>query len=245
MWFGSPLDVCKCTVKSELGKPGFCNTSKQKWWTSSLLKNPDYEKWREAWVFCSNLYKEHWFSHQVTQMSLETQHIRTYCKHILNQSFRSGDSQSMLIIVHFPRQKTDPRTHTEECKVNARHDDSNKTQAWKYLHAHLHLQQLTRLQEHFYNTLLWVLDGSLKMMTSYIHLLTAGDQTTPYERFPSVFTLAATFSAHILNIWLLITRAISVQLLRSIISMLENTNLGSIFSNVYNQCWQWLSCFLF
>lgn len=217
-----------------------------------IKKIPDYEKWREAWVFCSNLYKEHWFSHRVTQMSLETQHIRTYCRHILNQSFQSGDSQlqfcnSMLIIVHFPRQNRPPHTHThtEECKINARHDDSNKPQAWKYLHAHLHLQQLTRLQEHFYNTLLWILDRSLKIMISYIHLLTAGDQTTPYVRFPSVFTLAATFSAHILNIWLLITRAISVQLWRSIISMLENTNLGSIFNNIYNQCWQWLSCFLF
>lgn len=93
-----------------------------------------------------------------------------------------------------PRTHTHTHTHTEECKVNARHDDSNETQAWKYLHAHLHLQQLTRLQEHFYNTLLWVLDRSLKMMTSYIHLLTAGDQTTPCERFPSdIYTGSPTF----------------------------------------------------
>jgi len=68
------------------------------------------------------------------------------------------------------------------------------------------------------------------MMMFYIHLLTAGDQD-----FDRIYTLAATFSAHILHTWLLIIRAISVQL-RGIISMLENTNLGSIFSNIYNQC---------
>lgn len=61
-----------------------------------------------------------------------------------------------------------------------------------------------------------------------------------HERFPSVFTLAATFSAHILNIWLLITREISVQLWRSIISMLENTNLGSIFSNIISADNDWV-----
>lgn len=65
-------------------------------------------------------------------MSLETQHIRTYCRHILNQSFQSGDSQlqfcnSMLIIIHFPRQNRPPHTHVTRKSVKSMQDMTTPT----------------------------------------------------------------------------------------------------------------------